>query len=674
MPVPEEVIHDTATGGVDTPNTQDDRGIRLMPRHLDELRRSGITDDVIRELGPWSATKPHELRAIGFDDRQAQLVPALVLPSTSADGRIHYQIKPDHPRRDQHGKPRKYENPTGATVPLFIPARTRAVLADPTRPIIITEGWKKVAAALSAGMTPIGVAGVWMATIKDETGRHRLRDDWDSVTLSGRTLPIIFDNDATTKEGVRQALAVLAPLLEERGASVHIALLPDIPGLAKVGLDDYLTDRDPELRKAEFEQYLWRWRDAINYLNYRFPTVRENLISARLTQLMAERKLDTQPPSEAAEQNRFLQERVQELTNELTSMRSLRTDEPSPDSGNQVSRLISDTEARLPEFWRRALLEITESNMTSDEVRVRINLVARGEAFGPDGVDPEDEGADGEATYKQFSKRLHIPFNRAREAVRSQARSPDEPESPIVIEIRANAGALMPVEMHHRAANGVYVDRYPRHFIHVEGRPRDALRYIPKKCRETKPWGGKRDGAGRKPKVIPCPEHPTADLIEVKTVTTLYERYCSVDGAQVGESESTTVVTQKRRRIQDEALTSRGFQFDSGPQSGRRYRTGHVRARGRNQVSNLNSLQRMNQRADLSYLDTLPARTQPEGGNPIRNLIDNDWRQCPRCGGTQVDAPRRAGDDYRCSACKQVLPGAPKYGEQVPSFPNGRSP
>ena len=69
--------------------------------------------------------------------------------------RLFVRLKPAKPRTDAKDKGRKikYESPAGAACRAYFPPGTRAVLAEPDIPLLLTEGEKKALAAdqLSVG-------------------------------------------------------------------------------------------------------------------------------------------------------------------------------------------------------------------------------------------------------------------------------------------------------------------------------------------------------------------------------------------------------------------------------------------------------------------------------------------------------------------------------------------
>src|SRR5579864_4097626 len=77
----------------------------LLPKHLEELRRSGLTDETIRACGFWSMTDPKEIQFTlrrGYD--VSCLGPCLAFPFFDLrGGRVcdFTRLKPDNPRLEK---------------------------------------------------------------------------------------------------------------------------------------------------------------------------------------------------------------------------------------------------------------------------------------------------------------------------------------------------------------------------------------------------------------------------------------------------------------------------------------------------------------------------------------------------------------------------------------------
>jgi AAA domain-containing protein/uncharacterized protein DUF3854 len=200
------------------------------------LEESGISAAVAMERGYYAATTEVELARLGFSKPQRR-APALVIPMYSPNGElITHQIRPDAPRKNDKGKPIKYETPAGSPVHLDVhPSQTERV-RDASVPLWITEGVKKADSLVSRGHCAVALQGVWCWQ-KDGVSLH----EWEDVRLWGRPVCVIFDSDVMTNPKVQAALDGLVGFLRGRGARVRVAYLPDAPGGGKQGIDDFLA-------------------------------------------------------------------------------------------------------------------------------------------------------------------------------------------------------------------------------------------------------------------------------------------------------------------------------------------------------------------------------------------------------------------------------------------------
>jgi hypothetical protein len=208
----------------------------LSPQHLAELRQSGISDAQFGARGYLTMMNGRALPQL-FNTTQHRLH-GLLIPVWNTRGEIsNYQLKPDNLRSTDDGKPNKYETAANGRICLDVPTAARPLLHDAEAPLWITEGAKKVDAAVSNGIScTIGLLGVWMWR-----GEKRTLRDWDDIWLKNREVIIAFDSDVMTKASVRGALEALTSTLTYLGARVRYCLLPDLPDGRKCGLDDFLV-------------------------------------------------------------------------------------------------------------------------------------------------------------------------------------------------------------------------------------------------------------------------------------------------------------------------------------------------------------------------------------------------------------------------------------------------
>jgi putative DNA primase/helicase len=235
---------------------------RLLPQHLADLEKSGLTHETICANGFYSVQAPATVQnLLRWKGYHGELGDCLAIPFYDAEGKAtgYVRLKPDRPRQsNEDGKPIKYESPKGSSNLPFFPPGTRAGLPDVSIPLVITEGEKKAAAADQEGFSCIGLVGVYgwqMKRPKDKDGKpqgeRELIPGLAAVPWQGRPVFLCFDSDAATNPNVRKAEWYLAETLARHEATVRIVRLPQgDPGPdgkpAKVGLDDYLVAHGPE--------------------------------------------------------------------------------------------------------------------------------------------------------------------------------------------------------------------------------------------------------------------------------------------------------------------------------------------------------------------------------------------------------------------------------------------
>lgn len=183
----------------------------------------------------------------------------LTIPLRNALGEIvGYQLRPHRPLTNKKGKlvkyvsvrgskliidvpwrlsqPRPHQSPETVTELAYadpVPTMRKAMIADDSVPVVITEGARKADSAVSRGLCAISLAGV--------SAWHRA-PGWNDFPIRGRTFYLTFDSDATTKRQVWVQLSHLKAWLESRGAIVKIIDLPAGPHGQKVGLDDFIAE------------------------------------------------------------------------------------------------------------------------------------------------------------------------------------------------------------------------------------------------------------------------------------------------------------------------------------------------------------------------------------------------------------------------------------------------
>lgn len=216
-------------------------GEKLSTDHRRMLvSESAISGRVLVRRGYRTVTRKAELERLGFS-RSQRGVPALLCPVYSPSGGISlYLSRPDEPRIS-NGRVVKYEIPSGSSMALDVHPMVNGALADPGRPLFITEGVKKGDALTTHGLAAIALVGVWNFRGRNAAGGKTVLPEWEYVALNGRTVYIAFDSDVMEKPEVYGALVRLKSLLEHRKAKVRFIYLPAAEGGAKQGVDDYLA-------------------------------------------------------------------------------------------------------------------------------------------------------------------------------------------------------------------------------------------------------------------------------------------------------------------------------------------------------------------------------------------------------------------------------------------------
>jgi hypothetical protein len=223
----------------------------LLPQHLDDLGRSGLSSAQIDACGFRSEDRPGEVsKLLNWDGPAKALGPCLVIPFPDVDGKPtgYVRVKPDRPRTAEGGRVVKYESPKGQRNRVYFPPGVGDVLKDPGSPVLVTEGEKKAAKAAQEGFACLGLVGVWGWLKKrprdaygKAAGPFEVLDELAGIPWDGRPVTLVFDSDAADRPNVALAERHLAEALDARGAVVRVAPLPAGPGGAKAGLDDYLV-------------------------------------------------------------------------------------------------------------------------------------------------------------------------------------------------------------------------------------------------------------------------------------------------------------------------------------------------------------------------------------------------------------------------------------------------
>jgi hypothetical protein len=219
----------------------------LLPQHLADLRKSGLSDETILAARFTSVVDPAAISSILNWRRPATLLgPCLKIPFLGPDGEPsgYARLKPDKPRRGK-GDDRiiKYEAPRGKKNRAYIPVPALAAIRTAGARVSLTEGEKKACAATQAGFPTIGFTGCWswQKKRKDKDSPRELIDDLARENWQGRPVVIAFDSDISDKPEIQWAEYYLAETLTKAGADVKAIRLPPGSNGEKQGLDDFLV-------------------------------------------------------------------------------------------------------------------------------------------------------------------------------------------------------------------------------------------------------------------------------------------------------------------------------------------------------------------------------------------------------------------------------------------------
>jgi hypothetical protein len=286
---------------------------KLLKQHLDNLKKSGITEATALAAGVFSTEDPVEIaRLLGWRNPATELGPALVFPFHEPDGTpMLYTradgtqaqvvaIKPDRPRLDpnRNNRPIKYESPIGCGNRSYIPRGismidlrvhrpSLSVPAPETPPaaqaapeaqaarrrrstgrrLLVVEGIKKCLRLYQDGQLVVAINGTWGWTVRppdDAEPRQpgQLRDlipDIINLVLANRDIYLLMDSDAHTSAQRHQPVEEFARALQGRGARAYDVVLPLLAGMEKTGADDYL--QAPGMTLANLEALINQARE-----------------------------------------------------------------------------------------------------------------------------------------------------------------------------------------------------------------------------------------------------------------------------------------------------------------------------------------------------------------------------------------------------------------------------
>lgn len=227
--------------------------VKAAPRALaaERLAASGLKDTHGKAMGLEAVQSAAAL------DSHFYALPALLIPywhptkpteRLAAPGappfyRARYLAEPSQGFATIAGeKPPRYVQPLGSAVHAYFPRDVgidwKKACADPSVPLLITEGELKAAKACAEGYACIGLGGVW--SFRSTPRSQLFIPDLELVRWAGRLTYIVFDSDARGNPDICAAMQTLGEELAMRGALPELVTLPSVVEGAKTGLDDFL--------------------------------------------------------------------------------------------------------------------------------------------------------------------------------------------------------------------------------------------------------------------------------------------------------------------------------------------------------------------------------------------------------------------------------------------------
>lgn len=175
----------------------------------------------------------------------------------------YYRLKLMKEVKDEEGHKIKYLSPsskTGKGNHAYIPAGVERLLKrhNPGEVIGLVEGEKKAQAATDAGVSTIGLSGIWNLNDSDNDFLPEL----EKCNWKDKAIKITYDSDMTSKPEVKQAELRAAVKFTNRGAKVFSVRLPNQSDGTKNGADDYIV----RYGKAKYNELNQQARPTIELL------------------------------------------------------------------------------------------------------------------------------------------------------------------------------------------------------------------------------------------------------------------------------------------------------------------------------------------------------------------------------------------------------------------------
>jgi hypothetical protein len=212
---------------------QDEAQALLFPEHREDLKKSGLSDDIIQQAGLHSVKASALAELIGWVPPEVKS--ALVFPyHGETDGFCRVKVFPPYTAKD--GSTARYLQRKESGSRLYVPSPAQPVLSNPVIPLLWTEGEKKALKACQEGLSSLALGGLWNWRVH---GQPAL---WlDSLAYANRPITIAPDSDVWARPDLIQAVYAFGKELELRGAIVNVLII--VPAILDTGIVE--TFREP---------------------------------------------------------------------------------------------------------------------------------------------------------------------------------------------------------------------------------------------------------------------------------------------------------------------------------------------------------------------------------------------------------------------------------------------
>jgi len=223
---------------------------------MDDLKRSGLTPNQITKLKFKHLTstqtkkilntecEAYQIPYFNLDNKPSGYTRYRMLPNVEIDKKVLGKKRKVKPSKAIP----KYLQVKGTKAEVyFAPVLPWKKIAKNTKiPLIITEGEKKAAIACLHKHPTIGLGGVY--SFGSRARNLKLLPALEAFEWEDREVVIMYDSDLVTNDNVKGAMFRLARVLNDKGAFIQFAYVPEGEKGEKQGIDDYLLNKNHTMK------------------------------------------------------------------------------------------------------------------------------------------------------------------------------------------------------------------------------------------------------------------------------------------------------------------------------------------------------------------------------------------------------------------------------------------